>query len=114
MQNTWESIHPTDNAAETVVKKLKGLRQEIKVWKKQLKPQKIQLDCAKSTLELLDWLEEQRQLTLLEATFRGLVKKRINTLIHSIAIAARQRGKITWYVLGDEDTDFYHARAFGT
>jgi hypothetical protein len=28
-----------------------------------------------------------------------------------MAIAARQIGKVTWCVLGDEDSRFYHARA---
>lgn len=111
VQGTWDSVQPTINAAATIVQKLKALRKEIKIWKKNLKPEKVQLQCAKKTLDLMDWMVEQRTLSELEVTFRNLVKDRINTLVHSIATAARQRGKITWCVLGDEDTDFYHARA---
>jgi hypothetical protein len=33
------------------------------------------------------------------------------TMPHMVAISARQIGKVTWCVLGDEDTRFYHARA---
>lgn len=40
-----------------------------------------------------------------------MVKQKIEDLVHFIAVAARQRGKINWCVLGDEDTRFYHARA---
>jgi hypothetical protein len=40
-----------------------------------------------------------------------MVKQKIERLIHSIAVAARQRGKVNWCFLGDEDTKFYHARA---
>jgi hypothetical protein len=40
-----------------------------------------------------------------------ILKKRISSLIHLVAIAGRQVGKLTWCVLGDEDTRFYHSRA---
>jgi hypothetical protein len=59
----------------------------------------------------LDWLEDGRPLTKLELFFREMVKQKIERLIHSIAVAARQRWKVNWCFLGDEDTKFYHARA---
>jgi retron-type reverse transcriptase len=65
----------------------------------------------KKTLDLLDWIEERRMLTSLEASFRNILKRKIAFLIHLIAIAARQIGKVTWCTLGDEDSRFYHARA---
>jgi hypothetical protein len=109
--SSWFSARPHTDAVATLVAKLKLLRQNAKYWKKTLKPDCAHLDIAKKTLELMDWIEEERPLTHLETIFRNIVKKRIVLLIHMIAISARQIGKVTWCTLGDEDTRFYHARA---
>jgi hypothetical protein len=69
------------------------------------------LDTNKFVLAFFDWLEEGRPLSQLEVFFRSMVRQKIEDLVHIIAVAARQRGKINWCVLGDEDTRFYHARA---
>lgn len=94
-----------------MVKKLKELRKGLKDWQKTLKPDHYQLNYAKRTLDLLDWIEEKRCLSHLESVFRRVVKRKIENLTHIIAVNARQIGKVTWCVLGDEDTGFYHARA---
>jgi hypothetical protein len=52
----------------------------------------------------LDWTEENRTLSYLESTFRRILKNKISSLIHLVAIAARQIGKVTWCVLRDEDS----------
>jgi hypothetical protein len=108
--SSWSSARPHIDAVATLVAKLNLLRQNAKNWKKTLKPDRAHLDIAKKTLELMDWIEEERPLTHLETIFRNIVKKRIVLLIHMIAISARQIGKVTWCTLGDEDTRFYHAR----
>ena len=56
----------------------------------------LHLNCAKRCLTVIDWIEDQRHLSQVESTFRSLLKKKIEELIHSVAMAARQRGKITW------------------
>jgi hypothetical protein len=43
--------------------------------------------------------------------FRTILKKKIAQVIQILAISARQIGKVTWCVLGDEDRRFYHTRA---
>jgi hypothetical protein len=62
-------------------------------------------------LDLIDWIEERRNLSNLESVFRSILKRKIAHLIQIVAMAARQIGKVTWCVLGDEDTRFYHSRA---
>jgi hypothetical protein len=69
------------------------------------------LAIAKKALDIMDWIEERRRLIALELTFTSILKRKIAHLIHITAIAARQIGKVTWCVLGDEDTRFYHAWA---
>jgi hypothetical protein len=42
----------------------------------------------------MDWIEEESSFSQLETCFRNLVKKKISHLIHLVAIAARQIGKV--------------------
>jgi hypothetical protein len=93
------------------VAKLRTLRQKAKSWKKNLKPDRANLDNAKKALDLMDRIEERRRLTSLELAFKGILKRKIAYLVHVTEIAARQIGKVTLCVLGDEDSKFYHARA---
>jgi hypothetical protein len=96
---------------ETLVARLKTLCQKASVWKKSLQPNRSHLKNAKKAINLMDWIEEQRRLSYIETIFRNIVKRKISNLIHLVAIAARQIGKVNWCVLGDEDSSFYHARA---
>jgi hypothetical protein len=59
----------------------------------------------------MDWVEERRSLSHLENIFKNLIKRKIAALIHIIVIAARQIEKVTWCVLGDEDSHFYTYRS---
>jgi hypothetical protein len=59
----------------------------------------------------MEWIEEHRALSHMENIFRNLFKRKVSHLIHLVAIAARQIGKVTWCVMGDEDSSFYHSRA---
>jgi hypothetical protein len=63
------------------------------------------------TLDLLDRLEEYCELSQVESVFRDILKRKISSLIHLVAVTARQIGKVTWCVLGVEDTRVYHSRA---
>jgi hypothetical protein len=100
-----------NDAAAVLVAKLKSLTQKANIWKKTLQPDRAHLDNAKRTLELIDWIEEKRILTSLETLFRNILKRKISSPIHMTAISARQIGKVTWCILGDDDSSFYHARA---
>jgi hypothetical protein len=111
VSNCWTQNRSSSNAAACLVSVLKNIRKQASQRKKHLKPDRLHLNCAKRCLTVIDWIEDQRHLSHLESTFRSLLKKKKEELIHSVAVAARQRGKITWCVLGDEDTNFYHARA---
>jgi hypothetical protein len=59
----------------------------------------------------MDWIEEHRVLSHIESIFRNLLKRKVSHHVQLVAIAARQMGKVTWCVLGDEDSSFYHSRA---
>jgi hypothetical protein len=95
----------------TLVAHFKTLHQKAKVWKKSLQPDRSHLNNAKKALDLMDWIKEQRRLSHIETVFRNLVKQKISSLIHLVALAARHIDKVNWCVLGDEDSSFFHARA---
>jgi hypothetical protein len=97
-----EPVH--SDVAGSLGSKLKTLRKKVEIWKKSLQPDRAHLNAANQTLELIDWIEELCQLSTLELTFRSILKKKISSLIQLVAIIARQIGKVTWCVLGDENT----------
>jgi hypothetical protein len=94
-----------------LVVKIKILHKKAKIWKKSLIPDKSHLNNAKRALDLMDWIEDQRALSHIETVFRNLLKRKIVDLIHLVAIAACQIGKVAWCVLRDEDSSFFHSRA---
>lgn len=104
----WGFYSEQTDAAAILCYKFKRLRRYISNWKKTLKPDKDFLASYKFTLAFMDWIEEGRPLSELEILLRDMVKRKTEAIIHSIALAARQRGKNDWCVLGDEDTRFYH------
>jgi hypothetical protein len=107
VSSLWSDTPPKSDATGTLVVKIKILRKKAKVWKKSLLPDRSHLNNAKRALDLMDWIEDQRALSHIEKVFRNLLKRKIVDLIHLVAIAARQIGKVAWCVLGDEDSSFF-------
>jgi hypothetical protein len=99
------------DVAGSLVSKLKTLREKAKKWKKTLQPDRAYLNVTNQTLALIDWIEESRLLSPLDLTFKTILKRKISSLIHLVAVTPRQIGKVTWCILGDEDTIFFHSRA---
>jgi exonuclease III len=110
VSTAWAPVPNQNDVVGRIVSKTKLLRQKAKEWKKTLKPDRTHLENAKRVLDLIDWIEERRYLSNLEFVFRSILKRKIAHLIQIVAMAARQIGKVTWCVLGDEDTRFYHSR----
>jgi hypothetical protein len=109
LSSFWSPTLVHLDAAGSLVGKLKILWEKARTWKKSLLPDRAHLNIAKQTLNLLDWIEEKHPLAPLELVFRSILKRKISSLIHSVAVTARQIGKVTWCVLGNEDSRFYHS-----
>jgi hypothetical protein len=62
-------------------------------------------------LNFLDTIEEHRDLSLEEWNFRATVQDNLNGLLEQQRIYWKQRGRIKWATLGDENTKFFHANA---
>jgi hypothetical protein len=59
----------------------------------------------------LDSIEEWRDLSLQEWNFRNILNLKLSTLLHQQMIYWKQRGRIKWVKLGDENSKFFHANA---
>lgn len=71
--SAWSNSPHQSDAAGTLVAKLKTRRKNAKEWKKSLKPDRVYLERAKRTLDLMDWMEENRPLSQLEGSFRRML-----------------------------------------
>jgi hypothetical protein len=111
VSSVWAKTPPKSDAAGTLVARIKILCQKAKAWKKTLQPNRSHLNNATKSLDLMDWIEDQRALSHIETIFRNLHKRKIAYLIHLVVVATRQIGKVSWCALGDEDSSFYHSRA---
>lgn len=64
---------------------------------------------SKETLQLLDIMEEARDLCLEEWNFRNIVQTHLHSLFLQQKIYWQQRGTIKWVKFGDECTKIFHA-----
>jgi hypothetical protein len=62
-------------------------------------------------IDFLDVIEEMRNLSVEENCLRYFLKSHVLTLLKNQKIYWKQRGKIKWVKLGDENTKFFHTRA---
>lgn len=62
-------------------------------------------------LQFLDALEEHRDLSIEEWSFRTLVRDKLLALLEQQRVYWMQRGPIKWATLGDAGTKFFHANA---
>lgn len=65
----------------------------------------------KLLLNFVNFLEEYRDLSLVEWNFRGILEDKLITLLHQQRAYWKQRGSIKWATLGDAITRFFHANA---
>jgi hypothetical protein len=56
---------------------------------------------------MLNFLEEFRDLSLVEWNFRVILEKKLVTLLNQQEAYWQQHGKIKWVTLGDATTNFF-------
>jgi hypothetical protein len=62
-------------------------------------------------MALLDGIEEQRQLSTMEKNFKRILEAHTRKMLEAKKIYWRNRAKIRWAQLGDENTKFFHTVA---
>ena len=107
----WSAAQHRDDAARTLVARVKAYRQEAKVWKKKHKtPPSIYYNC-RFLILLLDLLEEAHSLCAGERLLRTLCQDRLVLFVQQRAAYWKQRGKFRMIREGDANTKFFHVRA---
>jgi hypothetical protein len=111
VQNAWNIPVNFTDSAKMVNAKFKNLRRSLKLWAKNLPCVKQNIAKVNDTIEILDILEEYRHLTLEERNLRDLLKYHLLKLLHNKNVYWKQKGKIKWVKLGNENTKFFHTKA---
>jgi hypothetical protein len=111
MLHGWNLPTQQQDSAKNIGAKFKSLRRIFKTWKNQLPNLAATIRSTKETIQLLDIIEEIRDLTLEEWNFRSILNTHLQSLLHQQRIYWQQRGTINWVKFGDECTAFFHANA---
>jgi hypothetical protein len=111
VQNAWNiPVNYSDNA-KRLNGKFKNLRRGLKLWAKNFPCLKQIIGKVNDIIELLDITEEFRPLFLEESNLRDILKSHLLKLLHNQNVYWKQRGKIKWVKLGNENTKFFHTKA---
>jgi hypothetical protein len=111
LQHGWEIPTLQRDSAKNLSAKFKNLRRVFKAWKAQLPNLALAIQNTKDIIQLLDIMEESKDLTLEEWNFRRLLSSHLQELLHQQKIYWKQRETIKWVKFGDECTAFFHANA---
>jgi hypothetical protein len=97
------------DCAKKLMAKFKNLRKILRCWYAQISNLATTIQNNKMVLNILDTIKEYRDLSLEEWNFRAMVQDNLNGLLEQERIYWKQRGRIKWVTLGDENTKFFHA-----
>lgn len=106
VQGGWLQAHLHSDATKNLTAKFKYLRKVLKSWSRTLSSLKDNIARVKLVLGMLNFLEEFRDLSLVEWNFRVILEKKLVTLLNQQEAYWQQRGKIKWVTLGDATTNF--------
>jgi hypothetical protein len=108
MQHGWNVAAEHMDSGKRLMDKFKNLRRILRCWYTQISNLASSIQNNKLVLNFLDTIEEYRDLTLEEWNFRAMVHDNLNNLLEQQRIYWKQRGRIKWETLGDENTKFFH------
>jgi hypothetical protein len=104
LEHGWNLPCNQEDRAKKLGAKFKTLRKILRQWHSQISNLSKLIDNNKITLAFLDSLEEFKDLALEEWNFRKLVQENLGKLLDQQREYWKQRGKIKWATLGDENT----------
>jgi hypothetical protein len=91
--------------------KFKRARKVIHGWQKSLPNLAKVIAKTELTIQLMDFIEEIRDLTIQEWNFKNTLVQHLQSLLSKQCAYWKQRGQIKWVTLGDAGTKFFHAHA---
>jgi hypothetical protein len=103
-------IHYSD-ATKRITAKFILLRRELKKWSRTLSSIKEDIVDLNSLISLIDAIENFGDLSSKESNFRLAMKNHLAILLKKQLVYWKQRGKIKWVTLGDDNSRFFHSMA---
>ena len=103
----WQSDNLYIDAAKALTAKFKNLRKILKKWTKTLSNLKQNIMNVKLTLSFLNFIEDTRDLTIVEWNFRALLEEKLISLFQQQKSYWKQNGAVKWVTLGDASTNFF-------
>lgn len=113
VKKVWATPTRSGNAATVLCRKFKLLRQELKIWSKNISRLTIAIENSNIALADLDELENLRSLTIPEANFRSILKAHLLRLLDYQRQYWKKRCTIRWVKFGDENTKFFSGHCHG-
>jgi hypothetical protein len=110
-QASWEHDLFQPDPAKWLMAKFKRARKVIHGWQKSLPNLAKLIVKAELIIQLMDFIEESRDLTIQEWNFKNALVHHLQGLLSNQRTYWKQRGQIKWAMLGDAGTKFFHANA---
>jgi hypothetical protein len=110
-QASWEQNLFQPDPAKRLMAKFKRARKVIHGWQKSLPNLAKLIIKTESIIQLMDFIEESRDLTIQEWNFKNALVQHLQGLLSNQWSYWKQRGQIKWATLGDAVTKFFHANA---
>jgi hypothetical protein len=111
IEQSWLQPANVSNAAKVIMAKFKNLRISLKAWKRYLSNLKTNIANIKLLLGFFCFIEEFRDLSIVEWNFKAILETKLQTLLQHQRLYWKQRGKIKWVTFGDAPTKLFHANA---
>jgi hypothetical protein len=111
LENAWNIPVNYSDSAKRINAKFKNQRRGLKLRAQKIPCIKDLIAKVNETIDMLDTFEEWRSLTVEEWNLRDILKSHVLMLLHNQNVYWKQRGKIKWVKLGNENTKFFHTKA---
>lgn len=111
VKSIWEQEVQANTSAKRITTKFKRLRKGLKIWSKSISQLSMLIKNSNKLVLFFDILEEFRELSTKEWNGRNIIKQHLKNLLSYKNIYWKQRATIRWVKFGDENTDFFQAKA---
>jgi hypothetical protein len=111
LSSAWNNAPYKSDDALSLNTKFKCLWSALMKWSRNISQLNNTISNCNYTLAMMDGIENQRRLTTMENNFRTILKAHTSKLLEAKRIYWKNRAKIRWINLGDENSKFFHTIA---